>query len=73
MPAFFGLGGRINRVLADWYAGGASDGLEAEPFSGAAGLSAFDVEYLKALSARPGAPVMMVGPDVLPEEWRQLD
>jgi len=73
MPAFFGLGGRINRVLADWYAGGAADGLEAEPFSGAAGLSAFDVEYLKAISARPGAPVMMVGPDVLPEEWRQLD
>ena len=47
--------------------------LSADPFVGAPGLSAYDVEYLKTISASPGAPVMMVSPDVLPEDWQRLD
>jgi hypothetical protein len=36
-------------------------------------LSFYDVEYLKTISASPAAPVMMVSPDVLPEDWQQVD
>jgi protease-4 len=76
MPGFFGLGDRVNGLLAGLYGmetAGDDAVLSADPYVGAPGLSAYDVEYLKAISATPGAPVMMVGPDVLPEGWRELD
>jgi protease-4 len=75
MPSFFGLGDRVNLMLAALYGldmAGSEAALSADPYVGAPGLSAFDVEYLKTIIATPGAPVMMVGPDVLPEGWREL-
>ncbi len=76
MPGFFGLGDRINTVLADLYGLGVEANeaaLSADPFVGAPGLSAYDIEYLKTICEVPGAPVMMVSPDVLPEDWQRLD
>ncbi len=76
MPRFFGLGDRINTILASLYGldiEANQAALSADPFVGAPGLSAYDLEYLKTISASPGAPVMMVSPDVLPENWQRLD
>ncbi|MEN8007793.1 MAG: S49 family peptidase [Candidatus Krumholzibacteriota bacterium] len=76
MPGFFGIGDRFNALLAGLY--GLDDevneaALGADPFVGAPGLSAYDVEYLKTISEVPGAPVMMISPDVLPADWQELD
>ncbi len=76
MPGFFGFGNRFNSVLAGLYGldGEANEAtLSADPFVGAPGLSAYDIEYLKTISKVPGAPVMMISPDVLPESWQELD
>ena len=76
MPGFFGLGDRINTVLAGLYGLDAQVNesiLSADPFVGAPGLSTYDLEYLKTISASPGAPVMMVSPDVLPDSWQRQD
>jgi len=76
MPGFFGLGDRINTVLAGLYGLDAQVNesiLSADPFVGAPGLSIYDLEYLKTISASPGAPVMMVSPDVLPDSWQRQD
>jgi protease-4 len=76
MPGLFGLGDRINKVLAGLYGldtGANEAALSADPFIGAPGLSAYDVEYLKTISASPAAPLMMISPDVLPEDWQQVD
>ena len=76
MPGLFGLGDRINKVLAGLYgldSGANEAALSADPFVGAPGLSFYDVEYLKTISASPAAPVMMVSPDVLPQNWQQVD
>jgi len=76
MPGFFGLGDRVNSWLGGLYGldnEANQAALSADPFVGAPGLSAYDVEYLKTISASPGAPVMMVSPDVLPENWQRLD
>ncbi len=76
MPGFFGFGNRFNSVLAGLYGldGDVNEAtLSADPFVGAPGLSAYDIEYLKTISKVPGAPVMMISPDVLPESWQELD
>ena len=76
MPSFFGWEAPFNNMLAGLY------GLDAEvneaalspdPLVGAPGLSSYDLEYLKSLSKVPGAPVMMVSPDVLPPDWQEMD
>jgi protease-4 len=76
LPRFFGLGDALNDWLATLY--GLDDqadvaALTGEPLVGAPGLTSYDVEFLKAVSHSPGAPIMMVGPEVLPESWSLTD
>jgi hypothetical protein len=76
LPSFFGLGDWLNQRLAGLYRSEDQPNdqvLNPDPVVGAPGLSIYDVEYLKALTASPGEPVMMVSPDVLPEDWQRLD
>ena len=76
MPGLFGLGDRINNFLAGLYGmdtGVNEAALSTDPMVGLPGLTLYDMEYLKAINASPGAPVMMISPDVLPEDWQQVD
>ncbi len=74
LPGLFGIGERINRQLAQLYGVGA-DTVPAtvEVPLGAPGLNAYDVEYLQSLTDNMGGASLLLSPDLLPEDWRQVE
>ena len=74
LPGLFGIGERINRQLAQLYGVGA-DTVPAtvEVPLGAPGLNAYDVEYLQSLTDTMGGASLLLSPDLLPEDWRQVE
>jgi len=80
LGGMLGLEKRVNRVLARLYGLDTADGNIVGEMANlpdipvpALGLSSLELEYLRTVGTSPGRPVMMIGPDVLPEQWRELD
>ena len=73
LPSLFGLGTAANGLLLR-LAGGPPDEIRhPDPALATTGLAAFDLEYLKRFTSRPGQALMLVEPDLVPEDWRALD
>ena len=75
LPRIFGLGDAVNRwlVAAAGLADAAAAAADESLGPVAPGLSDLDLEYLRAMAAAEGRPLVMVPPDVLPDAWRRLD
>ncbi len=75
LPGLFGIGDRLNQQLARLY--GLGDAIAA-PASvelplGAPGLSDYDVEFLQSMTQSMGGASLLLSPDLLPADWRQVE
>ena len=77
LPGLFGIGSRLNNQLARLAglvtAAEAAEPTAALPAFGAPGLTAYDVDYLQALTRHRGEGALLVSPDLLPEDWQRTD
>ena len=76
LPSLFGLGDRVDDWLAGLYrlqdAAGATD-LDAVDPVGLPGLTGAEYDYLETVAGHQGQPLLLVGPDLLPEGWDETD
>ncbi len=74
LTAFTGLADRLDGWLAG-VMGARGDNVlnDLEAAAGAPGLTAGDLRYLRSVAGAPGAPLLAVPSDMLPEAWRDAE